>query len=214
MTINAPNPRNRNIDPKTGTLDPALHTFFNRVATGINQLNTALGITQNNLGSSATDLQSRLASAQAELNGTISATAAELNGAISTASAEAADGIAGVQSQIDGLVIPSLTQPHGEHVLIDYADDRAYPIIQSSEIAWTIDSVVAKCASGSCTVTVSVDGSSLGGGANSVTTAESTVTHSTANTVAAGATIRVTISSNSSAESVAVSIIGTKSLDT
>lgn len=151
MTINAPNPRNRNIDPKTGTLDPALHTFFNRVATGI----------------------------------------------------------AGVQSQIDGLV-----QPHGEHVLIDYADDRAYPIIQSSEIAWTIDSVVAKCASGSCTVTVSVDGSSLGGGANSVTTAESTVTHSTANTVAAGATITVTISSNSSAESVAVSIIGTKSLDT
>ena len=85
-----------------------------------------------------------------------------------------------MQSQIDGLVVPSLTQPHGEHVLIDYADDRAYPIIQSSEIAWTIDSVVAKCASGSCTVTVSVDGSSLGGGADSVTTAESTVTHSTA----------------------------------
>ena len=198
MTINAPNPRSRNIDPKLGPR-PGAARFQPRGDRHQSAQYRAWHHAEQSQGRLRPICKTALASAQAELNGTISATAAELNGAISTASAEAADGIAGVQSQIDGLVIPSLTQPHGEHVLIDYADDRAYPIIQSSEIAWTIDSVVAKCASGSCTVTVSVDGSSLGGGANSVTTAESTVTHSTANTVASGATITVTISSNSSA---------------
>lgn len=110
--------------------------------------------------------------------------------------------------------IPDATQLHGEHVTIDYADDRAYPIVQFSECAWTILAVVAKCSTGSCTVTVDIDGTPLGGGANSVSTTEGNVGHSTANAVLVGSTITVTISSNSSAELVAVSIVGERELAT
>lgn len=122
--------------------------------------------------------------------------------------------VSATSEQVGALVIPDATQLHGEHVTIDYADDRAYPIVQFSECAWTILAVVAKCSTGSCTVTVDIDGTPLGGGANSVSTTEGNVGHSTANAVSVGSTITVTISSNSSAELVAVSLVGERELAT
>ena len=76
---------------------------------------------------------------------------------------------------------------------------------------FTITKVTAKSGEGTCTVTVSINGTPLGGGANSVTTSVASVTHSTDNVVNPGNTITVAITSPSSLANLAVSLVGTRS---
>jgi len=185
-------------------------------------LQAASGSLTNQLNLTATNLQSSIdanGNAISVANSSIASNTTAISAhttAINTNTADIANNasaITALANAYGALVIPRVTQPHGEHVTIDYAENRAYTVVQFSERAWKVTGVAAKCSTGSCTVTVAVDGVNLGGGSNSVTTTESVVTHSTSNTVAAGATIVVTVSSNLAAELVAVSIVGTTDLD-
>jgi hypothetical protein len=108
------------------------------------------------------------------------------------------------------LQTPAVEQAYGEMISIEFADNKAYTFIKWP-FAWTIDSVTTKCTTGTCTVTVSIDGVSLGGAANSVSTSEVTQAHTTANAVAVGQDIAITISANAAAEGVSVTLTGRRS---
>ena len=89
---------------------------------------------------------------------------------------------------------------------IEYGDDKEYVVIQNSPVAFDITEVTAISASGSCTVTVSINGTNLGGSANTVTTSEDIEAHSSANSVSVGDNVEITISSNSLSEGVVVTM--------
>jgi len=72
--------------------------------------------------------------------------------------------------------------------------------------AGTVDSITTISASGTCTLTGSINGTNLGGTANSVSTTEQTQTHSTANSFVSGDDIELTASSNSSCAGMAVTV--------
>ena len=111
----------------------------------------------------------------------------------------------------NSLQIVAVEQAHSEAFLIEFADDKDYTFV-SWGYAWTIDRVVTKCTTGTCTVVVSIDGVNLGGPANSVSTGEDTQAHTSANNVVVGQDITITISSNAAAEGVAVTLVGRRSL--
>ena len=102
--------------------------------------------------------------------------------------------------------------PFGWPIFIEFPDNKAYRVCLKSPIAFTINSVTTRSTAGTCTVTVSIDGVNLGGTANSVTTSESTQSHTSANVVAVDADVTITVTSNSAAENVAIMISGTRTL--
>jgi hypothetical protein len=79
--------------------------------------------------------------------------------------------------------------------------------------AATITKVTSKSTAGTCTATVKIGTTALGGTANSVSTTEQEQTHSTSNTAAAGDDITVTVSSASSCENMSLMIEYTAELD-
>ena len=99
----------------------------------------------------------------------------------------------------------------GWPIFIEFPDDKDYPII-NIPVGFTINSVTTKSTAGTCTVTVKINGVALGGTANSVSSTESTQSHTDDNVVAVGDDLTVTVSSNSSAENVAIMIAGTRTL--
>jgi hypothetical protein len=96
-------------------------------------------------------------------------------------------------------------------VLIEFADNKTYRFV-SWAFPWTITSVVTRSLSGTCTLTVAINGTPLGGSANSVSASEETQAHSSANAVAAGDDIELTVSANAGAEGVSVTLKGTRAL--
>lgn len=102
----------------------------------------------------------------------------------------------------------------GWPVFIEFPDNKAYRVCLRSPVAFTINSVTTRSTSGTCTVTVSIDGVNLGGTANSVSTTESTQSHTSANAVAVDADVTVTVTSNSTpgAENVAIMLNCTRTL--
>jgi hypothetical protein len=105
-----------------------------------------------------------------------------------------------------------LTQVASGHWLIETPDDKSYVVIQKAAYAFTITEVTTKSTAGTCTVTVKINGVALGGTANSASTTEQSQAHSTANAVAAGDTVEIVVSSNSSCEMLTVDIAGTMTL--
>ena len=95
---------------------------------------------------------------------------------------------------------------------IEFPDNKDYRVLINAARGFTINSVSTRCATGSCTLTVKINMTALGGTANSVTTSESTQTHSSANVVAEGDDVVLTISANSSAEDVSISMSVTETL--
>jgi hypothetical protein len=81
---------------------------------------------------------------------------------------------------------------------IESPDNQDYLFEIDAPYGYTITQVDSGCRSGTCTATTKIGGTALGGGANSVSTTLQSKTHSTNNTIAAGGTSVVTISSNSS----------------
>lgn len=77
----------------------------------------------------------------------------------------------------------------------------------------TITRVSTQAQSGTCTATVGVNGATLGGSANSVSTTKQTRTHTDRNTVQPGDDITVTVTSNSTCIGMAVTIRGTGELN-
>ena len=90
--------------------------------------------------------------------------------------------------------------------LFESPDDKDYRVLVNSPIAFTIDSITTISASGTCTLTGKINTTALGGTANSVSTSEQEQTHSSANSVSVGDDVVLTVSSNSSADSVSVTI--------
>jgi len=101
------------------------------------------------------------------------------------------------------------TQTWEQSWLIEFPDNKDYRVVVNSALARTITGVTTRSSTGTCTLTVKINTTALGGTANSVSTTESTRAHSSANAVAAGDDIVFTVSSNSSAENVSVTLTGT-----
>lgn len=84
-------------------------------------------------------------------------------------------------------------------VLIEAPTAKSYTICQSATTAGTIQNLIAKLASGTCTLAVKINGVDVTGlAAVAVTSSESTTAATAANTVAVGDTITVVASSISS----------------
>jgi hypothetical protein len=67
-----------------------------------------------------------------------------------------------------------------------------------SPFACTITATTTICTSGTCTATFQINGTNIGGSANSVSTTQTTQTHSSSNLVNVGDNISIVISSNAS----------------
>jgi len=98
-----------------------------------------------------------------------------------------------------------------EAFLIEFAENKDYDFIDFA-YGFTIASVVTQSKAGTCTATVKINTTALGGSANSVSTSEQTQAHSSANVLAAGDNLRLTISSNAGAEGVSITVKGTRTL--
>ncbi len=106
-------------------------------------------------------------------------------------------------------------QSFAEVILIEAAQDKDYDFV-GLQLNGTITSVITKTSSGTCTVTVKINGVELSGSANSASTTKETQQHdadSGQNQITDEDELTVTISSNSSALDVSIAIRGTKTLD-
>ena len=90
---------------------------------------------------------------------------------------------------------------------IETAANKTYYVVSYSGYSGTITDVITECDSGTCTATVKINGVSLGGTANSVSSTEQLQAHVTSNTIAVGDTITFVITSNSSALEVRFTIL-------
>jgi hypothetical protein len=106
----------------------------------------------------------------------------------------------------------SVNQTWEQSWLIEFADNKDYRVVINSALARTITGVTTRSSSGTCTLTVKINTTALGGTANSVSTSEQTQSHSSDNAVAVGDDIVLTVSSNSGAENVSVTLTGTLTL--
>jgi hypothetical protein len=96
--------------------------------------------------------------------------------------------------------------------LIEFPDNKDYRVVVNSALARTITGVTTRSSTGTCTLTVKINTTALGGTANSVSSTESTQAHTSANAVAVGDDIVFTVSANSAAENVSVTLTGAMSL--
>jgi hypothetical protein len=84
--------------------------------------------------------------------------------------------------------------------------------MQKAAYGFTITEVTTRCTTGTSTVTVTINGTPLGGTANSASTTEQSQAHASANVVAAGDTLAIVVSSNAACEMLTVDIAGTMTL--
>jgi hypothetical protein len=78
-----------------------------------------------------------------------------------------------------------------------FPEDGTFKIVVKSAFAWTITETTTITTAGTATVTMSINGTPLGGTANAASTSEQSQAHSSANAVAAGDDISVAFSSTS-----------------
>lgn len=104
------------------------------------------------------------------------------------------------------------TQTWEQSWLIEFPDNKDYRVVVNSALARKITGVTTRSSAGTCTLTVKINTTALGGTANSVSSTESTQSHSSANAVSVGDDIVFTVSANSSAENVSVTLTGTLDL--
>lgn len=96
--------------------------------------------------------------------------------------------------------------------LIESPSDQQYRLVINLPFAGTITETTTRSTAGTCTATFSISGVNLGGTANSVSTAENSQAHASANTFAAGEDIELTVSANSSCANLSFTIKFTKTL--
>ena len=95
---------------------------------------------------------------------------------------------------------------------IEYPDNGDYRLVINVPVGRTITSVTTRSGAGTCTLTVKINSTALGGTANSVSTTESTQSHSSSNTVQVGDDIVFTVASASSLEKMSVTLSGSVTL--
>jgi len=91
--------------------------------------------------------------------------------------------------------------------------DKSYTIVLKAPHGGTITETTTKSASGTCTATWKINSTALGGTANSVSSSETSQTHSSSNTFSAGDDIVLTVSSNSSCTDMSFTLKYTRTLD-
>ena len=95
---------------------------------------------------------------------------------------------------------------------VEYPEDKDYRLVLNAKSARTITGVTTRTTAGTCTLTVKINTTALGGSANSASTSEQSQSHASSNVVNAGDDIVLTVSSASSAEGLSVLISGTMTL--
>jgi hypothetical protein len=90
--------------------------------------------------------------------------------------------------------------------------NKLYRVAIKMAFAGTITETTTRSASGTCTATFSINGSNLGGTANSVSSSEQSQAHASANTFSAGDDVELTVSSNSSCTDMSFTIAYTRTL--
>lgn len=96
--------------------------------------------------------------------------------------------------------------------MVGYPSDKDYRLVVKIPFGCTITEVTTRSASGTCTATFKINTTALGGTANSVSSTEQSQAHSSANVVAAGDDIVMTISSNSLCVDLSFTIKTTRTL--
>lgn len=104
----------------------------------------------------------------------------------------------------------TITEFHGG--IIAVPTNKAYTVILKIPVGCTITETVVKSLSGTCTATIAVDGVNLGGAAHAVSSTEESIARSSANTVAAGADVTLTVSANASCLDLAFTIKTTRTI--
>lgn len=99
-----------------------------------------------------------------------------------------------------------------EPCFIETPDDKTYDIIPDAKFAFEINETTTDCSTGTATVTWKINGVALGGTANSASTTKQTQAHTSANTVAVGDVVSITVSANSSCENLATTYKYTRTL--
>lgn len=91
--------------------------------------------------------------------------------------------------------IRTITFPAG--YTFKFPENETVRLVINSSVAFDIESVSTRTEAGTATVTISINGTPLGGTANSASTSEQTQAHTTANAVAVGDDVEVTFASTS-----------------
>lgn len=89
---------------------------------------------------------------------------------------------------------------------IDTPTDATYDIELSAPFGYQITKTSTKCISGTCTLTVKINGTSVGGSSHSVSSTLQQITRTSANAVAVGNSVTATIASNSTCIGLVLSI--------
>lgn len=103
-------------------------------------------------------------------------------------------------------------QSDAYHGVILVPQNQTITLVLKLTHGLTITGTTTECASGTCTATFAINGTPLGGTANSVSTSEETQAHVSANVAAAGDSLKVTISANASCLRLSFSIAYTYEL--
>lgn len=111
-----------------------------------------------------------------------------------------------------GTKVAAGPKPWSESLIIEFPDNGDYVFPDVFPAATTITEVVTGSSSGTCTLTVKINTTALGGTANSVSTSRDTEAHATNNVAADGDDLRLTVSANSSCERMSVTLRGTQAL--
>jgi hypothetical protein len=90
--------------------------------------------------------------------------------------------------------------------LIPVAANQSYAFIEKCVFPGVVTEVTTKCGAGSCTLVWQINGVSLGGTANTVSTSRQDQPHSSSNVFAIGDSMSALISSNSGATSVSLTV--------
>jgi hypothetical protein len=90
--------------------------------------------------------------------------------------------------------------------------NQDYRIVEKLPYAIVITEVATKSSSGVCTVTGKINSTALGGTANSVTSTQSSQTHSSSNTAASGDVVVLTVSSASACVDLSFAVKFTRTL--
>lgn len=96
---------------------------------------------------------------------------------------------------------------------IDAPSDGDYMLSRNLPVGITVQSITTKSASGTCTLTGYINATPLGGTANSVSSAETTQAHGSANVASAGDDVKLTVSNNSSCVGLEITVKYTRALN-
>lgn len=96
--------------------------------------------------------------------------------------------------------------------LIEVPGNRDYRLIVNSPVAMTINETTTRSADGTCTATFKINTTNLGGTANAVSTTEQTQAHASANELAIGDDLVLTVSANDDCEFMSFNIKTTRTL--